>query len=75
MSQSVEFKRTGVLSQVEQKYLGLPKTQPGEASRSQGKLWDKGERSAQSLQVSNWGEGEVSARAPQLSGAPFSSLL
>lgn len=44
MSQSVEFKRTGVLSQVEQKYLGLPKTQPGEASRSQGKLWDKEER-------------------------------
>lgn len=66
MSQFVEFKRTGILSQVEQKYLGLPKTWQGEASCSQGKLWDKEERSAQSLQVSNWAEGEVSARAPRL---------
>lgn len=44
MSQFVEFKRTGILSQVEQKYLGLPKTRQGEASCSQGKLWDKEER-------------------------------
>lgn len=67
-------REAGILGQVEQKYLGLPKTWQGETSCSQGKLWDKGRGQLRVCRFLCWAEGEVSARPLAQLEAPFSSF-